>query len=43
MIEIYSMGTQRTEIYYGYVTDGTQFFCEELVYPKQNQTEGGLL
>ena len=43
MIEIYSVGGRRTEIYYGYVTDGHRFFCEELVYPRQNQTEGGLL
>ncbi len=43
MMQIYSMGSHRLEIYYGYVTDGERFFCEELVYPKQNQTEGGLL
>ena len=43
MIEIYGMGGNRTELFYGYVTDGDRFFCEEQVYPRQNQTEGGLL
>ena len=43
MIEIYSFGSNRTEIYYGYVTDGDRFFCEELVYPRQDQREGGIL
>ena len=43
MIEIYSMGGQQTQLYYGYVTHGERFFCEEQVYPRQNQKEGGLL
>ena len=43
MIEFYSVGGQRTQIFYGYVTDGERFFCEQQVYPRQNQTEGGLL
>lgn len=43
MIEFYSVGRNHTEIYYGYVTDGDRFFCEELIYPKQRENEGGLL
>ena len=43
MVEFYSVGEHQTKIYYGYVTDGERFFCEELVYPRQNQTEGGIL
>ena len=42
MVEIYTPGTQRLEIYYGYVTDGERFFCEEMVYPRQNE-RGGIL
>ena len=43
MFEIYSVGSHRTEMYYGYVTDGSQFFCEEMVYPKENGNEDSLL
>ena len=43
MIEIYSVGDRSTEIYYGYVTDGEQFFCEELIYPRNNEDRGELL
>ena len=43
MIEFYTMSRHRTEIFYGYVTDGDHFFCEEQVYPRENQREGGIL
>ena len=43
MIEFYSASPHSTEIFYGYVTDGSQFFCEEQIYPRENTTEGGLL
>ena len=43
MFEIYSIGEHRTEMYYGYVTDGSQFFCEEMVYPRDEQNGGSLL
>ena len=43
MIQFYVSGRRQTEIFYGYVTDGSQFFCEEQVYPRENQWEGGLL
>lgn len=39
MVEIYAAGKHTTEIYYGYVTDGEQFFCEELLYPRENTGE----
>ena len=41
MIEFYGLGRRRTEIFYGYVTDGENFYCEEQVYPRENQREGG--
>ena len=34
MIEFYAAGAGKTRIYYGYVTDGRNFFCEEQVYPR---------
>ena len=43
MFEIYSVGQHKTEVYYGEVTDGTHFFCEETVYPRENQNEGSFL
>ena len=45
LMQIYSMGSHRAQIYYGYVTDGERFFCEEQVYPRQNENEkeGGFL
>ena len=43
MFQIYCSSRHQTEIFYGYVTDGSQFFCEEQVYPRENQREGGLL
>lgn len=43
MLQFYVSGSRKTEIFYGYVTDGTQFFCEEQIYPRENQWEGGLL
>ena len=43
MLQFYVSGGRKTEIFYGYVTDGTQFFCEEQLYPRENQWEGGLL
>lgn len=42
-IQFYCSSSRHTEIFYGYVTDGTQFFCEEQVYPRENQREGGYL
>lgn len=41
MIEFYSPGNSKTEIFYGYVTDGNYFYCEQQVYPRQNEWEGG--
>ncbi len=35
-IEFYAAGSEKIEIYYGYVTDGQQFFCEERIFPKQD-------
>ena len=43
MIQIFGSGARQMQIFYGYVTDGERFFCEEQVYPRQNQVEGGLL
>ena len=43
MIEIHTISRHKTEIFYGYVTDGTWFFCEEQVYPHENARESGLL
>ena len=34
--QVFSQGKRKTEIYYGYVTDGSQFFCEETVYPRES-------
>ena len=36
-LEFYAAGTEQIEVYYGYVTDGKQFFCEELIFPNQNE------
>ena len=43
MIEFYTVSRHRTEIFYGYVTNGDQFFCEEQIYPRVNTREGGFL
>lgn len=43
MIEFYAVSSHVTEIFYGYVTDGNQFFCEEQIYPRVNTKEGGLI
>lgn len=42
MIEIYTSKQNKTEIFYGYVTDGERFFCEEQIYPRQSE-KGGIL
>ena len=43
MIQFYCSSRHQTEIFYGYVTDGGRFFCEEQLYPRENQREGGLI
>lgn len=43
MIEFYAVSRHHTEIFYGYVTDGKQFFCEEQIYPKVDAKESGLI
>lgn len=35
-LEFYAAGSEKIEIYYGYVTDGKQFFCEEMIFPNRN-------
>ena len=42
MLQVYNIGKRKTEIYYGYVTDGNQFFCEETVFPRENENEGSI-
>ena len=43
MIEFYAVSRHQTEIFYGYVTDGAYFYCEEQIYPQVNTRESGLL
>lgn len=43
MIEFYAVGPHHTEIFYGYVTDGNQFYCEEQIFPRENTRESGII